>query len=61
MLTRIDTDRIRRRAAEIRKHWTPAERRRRMGLPPDAPQKLQTYLHDWPASQFSRGIRVLTV
>jgi hypothetical protein len=28
---------IKRRAAEIRHSWSPTERQRRMGLPPDAP------------------------
>jgi hypothetical protein len=33
--SRVDS--VRWRAAEIRRHWTAAERRRRTGLPPDTP------------------------
>jgi hypothetical protein len=32
---------VRQRAAEIRGSWTMSERRRRLGLPPDAPTKLR--------------------
>ena len=31
---------VRGRAAEIRRRWSPAERRSRIGLPPDAPWAL---------------------
>lgn len=61
MFARIDADDVRQRAAAIRKHWTPAERRRRMGLPPDVPRKLRGYLHDWPTLPFSGGVRLLTI
>lgn len=32
------------RAATIRRQWTMGERMRRLGLPPDMPARLQTYL-----------------
>lgn len=39
---------IRRRAADIRRSWTLRERRKRLGLPPDMPQRLQIYLTGRP-------------
>jgi hypothetical protein len=46
---------IRSRAAEIRKRWSPAERRRRTGLPPDTPFQLRQYvlgrsIVEWPTA-----------
>jgi hypothetical protein len=35
---------VMRRAAEIRDHWSPLERLRRTGLPPDAPPKLRDFI-----------------
>jgi hypothetical protein len=35
---------IRRRAAAVRGNWTMSERRRRTGLPPDAPTKLRDFI-----------------
>jgi hypothetical protein len=35
---------VRRRAADIRRHWTLRERMKRLGLPPDMPERLQSYL-----------------
>jgi hypothetical protein len=40
----IDLLDVRKRAAEIRGTWSPGERRRRMGLPPDTPTKLRDFL-----------------
>jgi len=40
----LDTQEVRSRAAEIRKRWSPAERLRRTGLPPDAPARLRAYI-----------------
>ena len=39
----LDVEEIRKRAAEIRKQWSPVERRRRTGLPPDMPPTLRHY------------------
>jgi hypothetical protein len=49
----IDAQEIRRRAAKVRGAWTPSERRRRTGLPPDIPNALREYMlsprrHAWP-------------
>ena len=41
--TRINTENISKRAAEIRGSWSLQERRRRMGLPPDTPLKLREF------------------
>jgi hypothetical protein len=39
-----DVQEIRSRAAEVRKRWSSAERRRRTGLPPDTPLQLCQYV-----------------
>lgn len=39
---------VRRRAADIRRQWTLRERMKRLGLPPDMPERLQTYLTGRP-------------
>ena len=39
-----DIQEVRCRAAEIRQRWSPAEKRRRIGLPPDAPVRLRQYV-----------------
>ena len=51
--TRMNTEDISKRAAEIRGTWSVQERRRRMGLPPDTPRKLREFFlttrtSDWP-------------
>jgi hypothetical protein len=43
-----DTQEVRSRAAEIRKRWSPAERQRRTGLPPDAPFRLRQFVLEHP-------------
>jgi hypothetical protein len=40
----IDTLEIRRRAEEVRTHWSAAEKRRRTGLPPDVPPRLRAFI-----------------
>jgi hypothetical protein len=40
----IDFLEIQKRAAQIRSHWSPAERLRRVGLPPDAPARLRDFI-----------------
>ena len=37
---------IEKRAAKIRSHWSAAERVRRMGLPPDVPERLRDFILD---------------
>jgi len=39
-----DVKEQRKRAEEIRGSWSSSERRRRTGLPPDAPTKLRDYI-----------------
>jgi hypothetical protein len=54
---------IRRRSARIRRNWTPAERRRRTGIPPDAPWCLQEFLtrvDRWPWDVSNRAASVAT-
>jgi hypothetical protein len=40
----VEAVEVRRRAAKVRKRWTVTERRRRLGLPPDAPRVLREFL-----------------
>ena len=35
---------IRRRATEIQRNWSPTEKARRMGLPPDIPSRLRQFI-----------------
>jgi len=35
---------IERRAAKVRRQWSAAERVRRMGLPPDVPERLRDFI-----------------
>jgi hypothetical protein len=37
----IDSQEVRKRAAEIRQHWSPLEKIQRTGLPPDIPARLR--------------------
>jgi hypothetical protein len=50
----LDVDEVRRRAAEIQQNWSPLEKLRRTGLPPDMPPKLRHFLgapqHAWCTS-----------
>jgi hypothetical protein len=39
----FEVEEVRKRAAEIRRHWSPKETLRRTGLPPDMPPKLQHF------------------
>jgi hypothetical protein len=48
-----DIQEVRHRAAEIRKRWSPAERSRRTGLPPDAPFRLRQYVLGQPLLEWS--------
>jgi hypothetical protein len=40
----FDIQEAHRRAAEIRGNWSATEKRRRMGLPPDAPAKIRNFV-----------------
>ena len=37
---------IEKRAAQVREHWSAAERVKRMGLPPDVPPRLRAFILD---------------
>ena len=47
-----DIQEVRHRAAQIRQRWSPAERRRRTGLPPDAPVRLRQYVLGQPSFEW---------
>ena len=40
----VDSLEVERRAEQIRSHWSPDERLRRMGLPPDVPSRLREFI-----------------
>jgi hypothetical protein len=40
----VDSLDVQRRAAEIRRHWSPLEKIRRTGLPPDIPERLRQFI-----------------
>jgi hypothetical protein len=51
----VDLREIQKRAAHIRSHWSPAEKLRRTGLPPDVPTRLREFItgsrqHGWSTS-----------
>jgi hypothetical protein len=48
----IDTLEIRRRAEQVRNHWSPAEKIRRTGLPPDVPPRLRAFILGQRESQW---------
>jgi hypothetical protein len=50
---KLDSREVRKRAAEIRSHWSPLERVQRTGLPPDIPARLRDYILGPPQPQFS--------
>ena len=45
---------VERRAAEVRRSWSLAERMRRTGLPPDMPLRLRDWSERLPAIGFAR-------
>jgi hypothetical protein len=44
----LDIDEVRKRAAQIRRNWSPTEKLRRTGLPPDMPPKLRQFFLGTP-------------
>ena len=40
----VDSREVRKRAADIRNHWSPLERAKRMGLPPDVPARMREFI-----------------
>lgn len=69
-LANMSAQEVRKRAAEIRGHWTSLERLHRTGLPPDVPARLRNYIlgrtvQAWPSTvrmavEASKGIPVST-
>ncbi len=53
MHNKLDPQEVRRRAAEIRRQWSPAERDRRCGLPPDIPPRLRQLIFGSPQLAWS--------
>lgn len=49
----VEAQEVYRRAAQIRGNWSPTERRRRTGLPPDVPEKLRDYFLGWGTAQWA--------
>lgn len=43
-LRSVESPEIRQRAAQIRKQWSPLEKNRRTGLPPDVPALLRQFI-----------------
>jgi hypothetical protein len=44
----VEVSGIRQRAAQVRRQWTLRERMKRLGLPPDMPERLQNQLTGRP-------------
>lgn len=52
---------VRRRAAEVRRNWSPLETVRRTGLPPDIPTRLRQFIlgearPEWSAAVCGGGV-----
>ena len=47
---------IRRRVAEIQRNWTPSEKARRTGLPPDIPSRLRQFILGETEPQWSTAV-----
>jgi hypothetical protein len=47
---------VRRRAAEVRRNWSPVEKERRMGLPPDIPTRLKQFILGESEPQWSPAV-----
>lgn len=41
---KLETREVQKRAAEIRRDWSPLEKLRRTGLPPDVPARLKQFI-----------------
>jgi hypothetical protein len=41
---KVEAQEVQKRAAEIRRHWSPLEKLRRTGLPPDVPARLRQFI-----------------
>jgi hypothetical protein len=52
----LDVQEVRNRAAEIRRNWSPLEKLRRTGLPPDLPAKLRALILRSSKSGFNNAI-----
>jgi hypothetical protein len=42
--SKLEAQEVQKRAAEIRRHWSPLEKLRRTGLPPDVPARLRQFI-----------------
>lgn len=49
----INSQEVRKRAAEIRQHWSPLEKIQRTGLPPDIPARLRQLFLGTPQPRWS--------
>jgi hypothetical protein len=48
-----DLQEVRKRAAQIRRHWSPLEKIQRTGLPPDIPERLRQFILGQPQPTWS--------
>lgn len=47
---------VQKRAAEIRRQWSPLEKLRRTGLPPDVPARLRQFILGEPQPEWSHAV-----
>jgi hypothetical protein len=52
----VDSQEVQRRAAEIRRHWSPLEKIQRTGLPPDIPARLKQFILGPAQAQWSAAV-----
>jgi hypothetical protein len=53
---KLEAQEVQKRAAEIRRHWSPLEKLRRTGLPPDVPARLRQFILGVPQPQWSPAV-----
>jgi hypothetical protein len=53
---KLEAQEVQKRAAAIRRHWSPLEKLRRTGLPPDVPARLRQFILGEPKRAWSPAI-----
>ena len=54
----IESQEVRKRAAEVRNKWSTMEKIRRTGLPPDVPSRLRDFILGEPRHEWTNAVCV---
>ena len=55
----IESQEVRKRAAEVRNRWSPIEKIRRTGLPPDVPTRLREFILGEPRIEWKNAVYIV--